>query len=73
MKKELSWDAINHPSTLREIQYKRNIVAHPDVLTKESLLQSEIVMQEAREKCGKMHLTHVRELIEMWDHLTQMN
>ena len=72
LKKELSWDAINHPSTLREIQYKRNIVAHPAVLTKDSLLKSEIVMQKAREKCGKMRLTHVRELIEMWDHLTQM-
>ena len=72
LKKELSWDEINHPSTLKEIQSERNIVAHPGVLTKESLLQSENVMQEAREKCGRMRLTHVREIIEMWDHLTQM-
>ena len=72
LKKELSWDEINHPCTLKEIQSERNIVAHPGVLTKESLLQSENVMQEAREKCGRMRLTHVREIIEMWDHLTQM-
>ena len=71
LKKELSWDEINHPCTLKEIQSERNIVAHPGVLTKDSLLQSENVMQEAREKCGRMRLTHVREIIEMWDHLTQ--
>ena len=72
LKKELSWDEINHPRTLKEIKKKRNNVAHPSRLTKEILLESAKVMQEARELRGRMSLDRVHEMINIWDHLTKM-
>ena len=72
LKRKLSWDDINHPRTLKEIQRKRNDVAHPNLLTKELLLNSAEMMQEAGKLSGRMSLTHVRQIIKIWDLLDQM-
>lgn len=72
LKRDISWDEINHPRTMKEIQRKRNLVAHPSKLTKDSLLRAANVMQEERKLKGKPILSHVHEIINIWDRLTQM-
>ncbi|XP_066027221.1 ERC protein 2-like [Pocillopora verrucosa] len=72
LKRKLSWDDIDHPRTLKEIQSKRNDVAHPNLLTKELLYNSAEMMQEAGKLSGRMTLTRVRQIIKIWDLLDQM-
>lgn len=71
LKRKLSWDDIDHPRTLKEIQSKRNDVAHPNLLTKELLYNSAEMMQEAGKLSGRM-TCHVRQIIKIWDLLDQM-
>lgn len=72
LKRKIGWDNINHPRILKEIQKERNIVAHPGLLTKELLLQSADLMQEAGKLHGRSSLACVHEVIEIWDLLGQM-
>ena len=72
LKRKLSWDDIDHPRTLKEIQSKRNDVAHPNLLTKELLYNSAEMMEEAGKLSGRMTLTRVRQIIKIWDLLDQM-
>ena len=72
LKMKLSWDDINYPRTLTEIQRKRNDVAHPNLLTKELLLNSAEMLQEAGKLSGRMSLNHVRQIIKIWALLDQM-
>ena len=72
LKRKLSWDDMDHPRTLKEIQRKRNEVAHPNLLTKELLYNSAEMMQEAGKLSGRMTLTRVRQIIKIWDLLNQM-
>lgn len=66
LKKELQWNDTKHFRILKDIKEKRNYKAHPD-LTKELLLESAKVMQKAGELCGRMSLSNIHEIINMWD------
>ena len=48
LKTKLSWNNAKHPRTMKEIQNKRYKTAHPEKLTKDKLLKSAKVMQDAK-------------------------
>ena len=66
LKKELQWNDTKHSRILEDIKKDRNYKVHPD-LTKELLLESAEVMQKAGELCGRMSLSNIHEIINMWD------
>ena len=72
LKTKLGWINTKHPRTLKEIQNKRNETAHPEKLTKDKLLKSAKVMQDAKKLHGWMSFNHVHEIIRIWDLLEQM-
>ena len=69
---KLSWNNAKHPRTMKEIQNKRNETARPEKLTKDKLLKSAKVMQDAKKLHGWMSFNHVHEIIRIWDLLGQM-
>ena len=72
LKTKLSWNNAKHPRTMKDIQSKRNETAHPEKLTKDKLLKSAKVMQDAKKLHGWMSFNHVHEIIRIWDLLGQM-
>ena len=72
LKTKLSWNNAKHPRTMKEIQNKRNETAHSEKLTKDKLLKSAKVMQDAKKLHGWMSFNHVHEIIRIWDLLGQM-
>ena len=71
MKTKLGWDDV-HLRAMKEIQKKRNETAHPEKLTKDKLLITAKVMEDAKKLNSWMSFNRVCEIIRMWDLLEQM-